>query len=293
MKIKELSVFVLLMLFVINNANSQTESSNNESLSRFRIGLSYEYLSLKLKVMSIKYHSVWEGQDFGTSELGDDEVSEVNSISDISKIVHGPLINAGYTILNKKENPLFIEINAVAGMAFKNHEIINTETNKVVQSIKSDKYNHWYGLGMELRYHINKTWGVQLTPSLNYSYGVSENIIDKITPAIINYSEERSIKSNILYARTQLMVVYTLNNLSFLAGPGFYFASNMHELTVERTNLEDNTINIDIYTTKLQSVQFVDLNLGLNWHFMKHFSFNATGGIGNGYFVFSGISYLF
>jgi len=293
MKINKLNILVVLMVCFIYKINAQTESSNNESLSKFRIGLSYEYLSFNLKVMSIKYHSVWDGQDFGSSTLGEDEVNEVNSISDISKIVHGPLINAGYTILNKKDNPLFIEINVVAGMAFKNHEIVNTEINQLVHSVKSDEYNQWYGLGMKLGYNINKTWGVQLIPSLDYSWGNSKDIIDKINPAVINYSEKRSSKSNILYFRTQIMAVYTIKNMSFLAGPSFYFASNMNELTIERTNLDDNSTNFDTYTMKLQSEHFVDLGIGINWQFTKHFAFNASGAIGKDTFLISGLSYIF
>lgn len=285
---------ILIALFVCAalNTNGQSRRNNND-LKKYRIGLFYEHLNFNLKINSIKYHSIWDGIDLGNRSLNKDEIREVNSISDISKIVQGPLINFGYAIINKKDNPLYVEIGLNAGMAFKNYELVNTETNEMVQSIKSEKVNHWYGVNLKIRYSINEAWGIQLTPSANYSWGVSEDIIDMINPVLINYSEKRSDKSSVLYARTQVMAVYSINKLNFFAGPGFYFAANRHELTVEATNLEDNITDIDIYDLNLQSKQFIDLSLSIDWQFMKHISINATCGLGNDYFIFSGITYLF
>lgn len=293
MRINKLYV-LLIATFICSVSYTEAQNeSKNDALTKYRIGLFYEHLSFNLRINSIKYHSVWDGIDLGTRTLNEDDISDVNSISDIRKIVQGPLINFGYAILNKKENPFFIEIGLAAGFAFKNYEIVNTETDEMVQSIKSEKVNHWYGVSAKIIYNINKTWGIQLTPSINYSWGISEDIIDKINPILINYSENRSDKSNIFYARTQLMALCALKNITILVGPGFYYAINNHEFTIERTNLEDNSTNIDIYEMKLQSKQFVDLSVGFNWHFMRHISVNATCGLGNDYFIFSGITYLF
>lgn len=293
MRTNRLIAIVLITLITFNCVLAQVDNSVPLSDSKFHVGLFYEYLNFSLKVNSIEYTSVWEGYDLGTSELEQDVINELNIISDINKIVQGPMLNFGYTVYNKKNNPFFIDINVAVGVAFKNYEIVNTETNQMAQTFKTDRYNHWYGINLLIKYDINNIWGVQFVPACNYSWGNTEDIVDNINPVLINYSEKRSDKSNIIYLRSQLMASFTLGDICFLAGPGFYYANNKHELTIEKRNLEDGSQNIDIYKMKLQSLNFVDFSLSVNWNFMKHFSFKATGGISNDYFILSGITYQF
>jgi len=291
MKSSHLHLILILFILLINITKTVCQEVTTNNASPFKIVVNYEYFKIGLKVESIKYYSIWAGQDFGYSELSSEEVDELNSFTDIHKTVQGPVLQFGWIALNKKKSPIYLDVNLFAGLAIKNYETINSQTESLDLNIKSKNVNHWYGTAINLIYYLNNKWGIRLNPSISYSWGETDKIIDNLNPIQELYNENRLDKSSIFYGRLNLQAVYLYKNFQFSLGPGFYYASNKHKLTIERLHPENNTKNTDTYDTQLISKNIIDANFDFLWRISSNFSVHFTTAFANDFFVLGGISY--
>ncbi len=285
---------LLLGLILIQSVTAQTTVENDQSnSSKFHIGIHFATLQYTLEMQSLKRHSIWGGTDFGTDELNDEEIAEINSYVDYEKRISGPFIEAGMIFLNKAGKPFYIDGKILLGIGMKKYKVYNSISNNTEMEVKSNKINPWLGISFNIKYNFNENWGIKLTPLVSHSWGTSSEVDDKLYPIIQAFSEKREDKSSFWYYRAELMASYSFKSFSFSAGPGFYYMTNEHEYRIERTDPDSGKTYLDVITSSLISRYFIDAGIGFKWEISDHFTFSTSAAYANDLYAWIGVNYNF
>ncbi len=287
------AMLLVCIIFIYGASAQNLVEDNQQKPKRFHIGIHYAFLQNEMEIQSLKSQSIWAGEDFGTNELSNEEIDEINSLAEYEKKVQGPYFEVCMILLDKPEKPLFIDIKIMVGMAVRNYKIYDLKTGITELKIKSKILNPWLGIGAKFKYNFSESWGIELTPMTNYSWGTSDDIDDNLYPVIQTFIEKRTDKSSFWYSRVNLMACYSFRNFTFSAGPGFYLSVNHHEYRIERTDPDDGYTYLDIITSKLVSKYFIDASIGLNLKITDYLTFTASGSFAKDVFLFTGLNYNF
>ena len=142
---------LLLGLILIQSVSAQTTVEDDQSnSSKFHIGIHFATLQYTLEMQSLKSHSIWGGTDFGTDELNDEEIAEINSYVDYEKRISGPFIEAGMIFLNKAGKPFYIDGKILLGIGMKKYKVYNSRSNNTEMEVKSNKINPWLGISFNI-----------------------------------------------------------------------------------------------------------------------------------------------
>jgi hypothetical protein len=284
----------LLALISILAAQAQSKEQKPEKKTRkFHVGLSYSYMNTDMKLNSLSIHSVWQGQDFGTNDLTDDEIDDINSFVTRTSKVNCISLEAGMVLLSKPDVKWFIEGSIVAGIANNYTRIYNEETGKEEQTFNSGYGKPLVGLNFDFSYHFTPHWGLSLRPILDYSWGTAKDIKDESYPPLENYTETRKDQFLYLYHRANLLATYTVKNFKISAGPGFYMLYATHKYTIERTNNEAGYVLMDEFNSSVVSTTDIDAVIGVEWRIIDALTLSAFGAFGNDLVIHGGLNYNF
>jgi hypothetical protein len=260
---------------------------------KFHVGLSYDYLFTDMKLTSLTMHSVWQGQDFGTSEATGDEIDDINTFVTRTGTVNGVSVEAGMVLLSKPTTKFYIEGNVIAGIANTYTRIYNETAGQEDQTFTSGFIKPFLGLRFDFTYRFTPAWGLSIRPVLASTWGLSKDINDNIYPPAENYSETREDKYFYMYHRISLMGTFTAKTFTLAIGPGFYRVRTNHSYRIERTNNENGDLLTDEIISKLVSASFIDGALAIEWRVIEPLTLAASGAFGKDVTASGGIRYNF
>ena len=91
---KSTAIFLFILMFLFARAQQDVNGPEKKQ-QRFQIGVSYVFMDLDMKVHDMSISSVWQDVDFGTDELTDEEIDEINSIIDRTNTLNGLMLEYG------------------------------------------------------------------------------------------------------------------------------------------------------------------------------------------------------
>ncbi|MCX6246129.1 MAG: hypothetical protein NTW10_00210 [Bacteroidetes bacterium] len=274
-------VFFLLFLVACLAGHSQATDPQPEKKTRkFHVGVSYTYLSTDMKITSLTMHSVWQGQDFGTSEATGDELDDINSFVKRTGTVNGISLEAGMVLLSKPTTNFHIEGDLIAGIANSYTRIYNKNSGKEEQTFNSGLKKPFLGLKFDITYRFTPAWGLSLRPLFACTWGVTTDITDDIYPPAENFTETRTDDFFFTYHRSNLMATFTVKRFTVAIGPGFYLVQTNHKYKINRTNNESGYLLTDEFNSKLVSTAFIDGAIALEWRIIDLLTLTASGAFG-------------
>jgi hypothetical protein len=289
---KKLSLLLLLIvLYLAARPQSNIPAPDNKA-KRFFFSMNYSYLDSDLKLLSMTKHSVWDGRDYGITELEQDQIDTLNSFISYNEKLHDLNLAAGMVLLKNPGSPWNIDCQLVLGLVKRANSIVNTAANTTEQEINSENFSPTYGIGLNFSYLLNEKWKLKLYTQTLYASGTTDEIQDNIFPEVPTMDESRESQFKESYSRIDLFAAFNINNFCVSAGPGFYFLYNTHKYKIVRTNPEDGKIYEDTIETSLKNKNFINGNINLGWKFSNHFLINAGAGISNDITVTAGLVYF-
>jgi hypothetical protein len=287
---KKILTFLISMAMVMTISGQNREQTENSSPGKFFFGVSYSYLNIDLKLISMTKHSVWLGEDLGTVTLSEDEIDTLNSFIDYHDQFQGINLSAGIILFEKPDNKWYVDGQLMLGLANKHYFITNNRTDSTEMDIKSETITPWLGLGFNVRYNINNHWGIKLSPRVIYSFGKTNEITDALYPETDYLVETRENKFRTTYCAVNLLASYSVKQFIISAGPGFHLFHDTHEYTINRLNPENENTFDDQINTKMMSKTLFNGVIQFEWKIGPHFQFNAGAGISNDFSFTSGIA---
>ena len=289
---KKFMIFLTGLALAVSVCAQSSDPEKQPFKEKFLLGLNYSFLDADLKLLTMTKHSFWDGQDFGTLKLEQDEIDTLNSFVDYNDQLHGLSLAAGMVLLNKPGNQWYIEGQLMIGLTRREYTVVNTKNNTTDIVVNSENISPWYGIGFNFRYHFNEKWGLALSPHTVYSFGTTDEIDDNLYPVVEFMDETRENTFDLSYSWVNLLASYTVKKFTISAGPGFYLLYNKHEYNIVRTHPEDGRTYEDTVTSTLRSGTFVNGSLQFDWKITDHFLFNAGAGISNDISATAGIIYF-
>lgn len=284
-------IFSVLCAMTFSQVTAQNDQNNLNRPARFYFGIDYSYFGNDLELMELSHHSFWKDSDLGIFELNQEQVDALNSFVDYDVYFHAPGIKAGIALLNNPAKKWYIDAKVTIGLSRIISKTFNTNENSEDLHITSENFTPWFGMGFTVNADLKNNWGLKIMPEAAYAWSVTDEIEDHIMGEIEYFNETRENRGHFLYSRLGLFATYTLKDLTFRAGPGFYMMYNTHEYTIERTNPADEDRYIDIIETRLISGSFMDASAAVEWEINPNFTFYALFGIGSDLMVRTGFKY--
>ena len=289
-------LYLMLLLTAVHFAcypqsNNSTTGAAKEQ--KFFVGLNYSYLDSDLKLLSMTKHSVWDGTDFGTIEVEQDQIDTLNSFINYNERLQYLYLTAGMVLLNNPTSPWYIDGHLVLGHVKRENSVINSGSDITEQDIESENFSPMFGIGFNFSYRLNEKWKIKLAAQSLYSSGTTDKIEDNVFLKVPGMDESRKSKLKESYSRLDFLASYQINSLTISAGPGFCFLYNTHKYEIVRTNPEDGKIYEDTIETSLKNKTFINGGLYLGWKFADHFQLNAGSAVSNDLMITGGIVYTF
>lgn len=284
-------VFVVLALSKGFPQNDLKEP--NKRADRFFIGLTYEYIQADMKLLTMTKHSFWDNQDLGTVELSKDDIDTINTFMDYREKVNNISLNAGMVLLNKPDNPWYIDGRILFGYISRENILNNKSNDSEPVEFTSKQNSPSFGLALAVKYFFNDKWAMAVILSSLYTSGNSNEIDENIYPEVTFMDESRDNKYMTSYTLGGLMASYSLKKITIAAGPGFYYLYNRNEYHIVRTDPENGATYEDNIETTLRAKSFINVNLRFGWQISNHFQFNAAAGISNDITINAGLLYFF
>lgn len=291
MKRTSLLILSVWMCFYLQAQESEGNSLKLEK--RFQIGLSYAYMNLDMKVHAMSISSIWQGVDFGTNELTDEEIDEINSFAERSVTLNGIMLEAGMTLFGNKGSKWNADGVLMLGMAksYTQTHNQNTDTNEL--TLKSKFTEPCFGIGFNVAHRFNPKWGLLIKPLVVITFGKSDEIEDNMYPYVDNHSEVREDEFTTIYECINIQATFTAGDFRISAGPGFYYAHSYHNYRVERTNNSTGDILLDKIETRLVPRSFIDGVATIEWTILDPLSLNVSVGVGKDIAARAGLNYRF
>jgi hypothetical protein len=289
---KRLITLLLSMMLVIFVSGQET-GKNDSDPGRFHIGINYSYINTDLECSFMSFHSIWKGDDYGTHELDQAELDDVNASSTFNKSYSGIALEAGYTILDKPGSPWFIDVSIMLGLMQTAYENQNSKADSVYFKVNSGMDNPAAGLKFRVDYAINNHWGVSVVPYFVYAWGKPSDIDDQMNTSISFFNETQEFSFNYWYARLCPMAYYEIKNVRISAGPGFYYLYMNTKYSLKRVNPDTGFSYDDYINTRAASKSFIDGNLAVSWRIIDHLTLNAFIAGGSDIIGHAGIIYTF
>lgn len=284
---------LLLLLPVAMNAAGQDADKPSSVPGKFHLGINYSYLHTNCKVYDMSFHSVWKGEDFGTIDLDDDAISELNSSTTFEKNYSGIGLQAGWTLPAKSGSHWRIDGNVMIGLTQTQYKTSSKKADSLSMQAKSGMNNPAAGLMFRFDYLFNKHWGVSLVPYVLYAWGKPSHIDDNMNPGVEFFNETREFSFSYLYTRLCPMGFYQFGNLQVSAGPGFYYLYMTTAYKFKRTDPATGFQYEDDINTAAGSKSFIDGNVAVRWRFIKPLILNAFVAVGGDFVGHAGIAYVF
>lgn len=290
---KKITLMMFSFIVCIGAYSQGTMNEPAKTGKRFFAGVSYMYLSAHQKLSALTLHSEWYGEDFGTHELTEDEIDEVNAVIDRNSRVHCMSLEAGMHFIQNEASGWTVDGKILLGLAGNQNEIQNNSTDTLEFSYKSGLTRPAFGLGLDIAYHLNDQWALSLKPFAMSTMGANTEIVDNLSPNPVNVTETSDDKYWMFYEHLSLTVDFAAGNFTFSAGPGFYWINLKHEYTITRTNDLNGDLLIDEITTKTFGESFIDANVAVEWKITEMLDFYAAAGIGADLMLNTGLHYNF
>jgi hypothetical protein len=287
---KLLLCLLLSVMYLVARPQGNTNSPATEK-SKLFFSLDYSYLDCDLKLLSLSKHSVWDGKDFGTTDLDQDQIDTLNSLINYNEKLQDLNLTAGVVILNNPDSPWYMDGQLIFGLVSRENSVVNKASDVTEQAFKSENFSPTFGIGFNFSYRLNDKWKLKLNTRSLYALGTTLEIEDNIFLQVPSLDEKREIKYKESYSRIDLLASYTINKLSFSAGPGFYLLYNKHDYNIVRTNTEDGKVYEDTIETSMRTRTFINGSLIVGWKFSDHFMLRAAAGISNDIAATAGIVY--
>lgn len=281
----------MLMFFYLHAQDSGNNQDQKEK--RFQVGLSYVYMDLDMKVRNMSISSVWQDVDFGTSELTDDEIDELNSLVDRTTKLNGLMLEAGATLCDKPGSKWLIDGSLMLGIGKSYSNTYNHSTDTNEMELNSKFTDPSFGIRFNILHQFNPKWGLLIRPIAVISFGASDDIEDNMYPYVDNFTETREDKFITAYERINIMATYTAGKFKISLGPGFYYALSHHNYKVERINNSNGDILRDEISSNLVPRSFIDGVAAIEWAFFDPFSLNVYVGVGKDISARGGLYYKF
>jgi len=290
---KKLTLFTLSVLFALCARSQVAANDPVKTGKRFYVGVSYLYMSIDQKLSSLSLHSEWYGEDYGTYDLSDEEIDEVNSIIDRSTAIHDINLEAGMSFIKNQDSKWHFNGKIFFGIAGNDSEVSNNATDTLEYSFNSGLSRPAFGLGLDAGYHFNDRWALSLRPIFMGTMGKNTDIVDNIGPDPVNVTENTDDQYFTYYEHVSLTADFTAGAFTISVGPGFYWISSKHQYTITRTNDLNGELMIDEITSITTGKSFIDGNVAIEWRIIDPLTFYAAAGIGSDLFIDTGLHYNF
>lgn len=288
---KKITLLFILIPFCINVKSQVLNPDTLETGKKFFIGLSYSYLDVDMKLLSMTKSSIWNNQDLGTKEVSQEDIDTINSYMDYNEKINNIGLSAGMVLLNKTASKWYIDGRIFIGMVYRKNTLRNRDKESQNNDIRSEHYTPSFGLGFDFKYFIADHWGVDLSLNSLFSSGKNTKIDENIYPAVAFMEENKENRFLMSYSASKLMGIYTAGNLTIEAGPGFYFFHNRNEYNIVRESAVNSANYEDTIETTLRSDMFIMGCLQVSWKAADHFLINAGAGISKDITINAGIFY--
>jgi hypothetical protein len=287
-------LLLLVFLATIIEGYSQKEDPVNEKNKlKLHVGINYNYLSDDMKLSYMSFHSVWKGEDLGTQTLTKEQIDTVNDLMNFSNSLNAIAVEMGLILLDRPDSKWKIDSRISFGIAKSYRKAYNTGISTNEQVFESDFVRPYLGLAFNIRYAFTPHWGLEMTPSFAYSWGLSNKIDDVLYPPADNFDESRKELFNTVYSRVSVMASYSFWHITVSCGPGVYYLYNTHHYKIERTNRDDGSVLTDDIKTRSHNRSFVDGCLAAEWRIIDPLVLEATCAIGADILMHGGIRYYF
>jgi hypothetical protein len=287
-------ILLCIGLIITLAAQSQLGAGEpDQSDNRFFIGLSYSYMNIGMELSGLSLHSEWFGSDLGTTDLTNDEISEINGFVDRNSTINALCVEAGMKFLDKPESDWKINGSLLLGIAENITTVENTNTGEQEYSFNSGFSKPCLGIGFDVGYRLSEHWGLSLRPYIIGSMGNTAEIKDGVNPDPINFIAEKEDKYQTLYLRASLFAAYTAGSVTIYAGPGFYDCWTKHEYRRQYTGTETGEAITEKITSTTVTKSFIDGSIAIAWRITEAISLNAHTGFGSDLMVDAGIHYNF
>jgi len=274
--------------------NAQGIGQDTRSTSwKFSLGLDFAYLNSDLNLASMSQQSYWEGQDLGVVELEGNVIDTINTFTDHNRKAIAFCVAAGVNYQKDPESKWKFGMQALIGIVNKDYIVKNTLLDTTDLRVGPNIVAPIVGIRLNALYQFTSHWGLELRPTIVYSWSKSDKITDNLYGKIDYFDESRTDKTNLVYFRSTIMANYSYKRLKISVGPGFYGLTDQHEYTIERINPETGKTYLDIINTRLHADSFVDGCIGLEWMIKDYLSFSVFGAFGKSIMIQSGLVYLF
>jgi hypothetical protein len=290
---KNLLFFILVMMTALSARSQVTASEPVKTGDRFFVGVSYTYMSLDMELNALSLHSVWYGEDLGTTDLTADEIDEINAAVDRSTSINNINIEAGMAFINKPGAKWHFNGKLCLGIAGSKIEVQNNSTDTLEYSYDSGLSKPAFSLGLDVGYAFNDHWALSLRPMFMGTMGKNSDITDNINPEPVNVTQTTDDKYYTYYEHASLTADYTAGHFTVSVGPGFYWVNSKHIYSINRVNdLNGDTMNDEI-TRKMIAKSFIDGSVAVEWKIIEALTFYAVAGIGPDLMINTGIHYNF
>jgi long-subunit fatty acid transport protein len=275
----KLLTFLFVAIAFISGFPQGGPSEPGKKPDKVFFGLGYNYLHADMTLLSMTKKSVWDNQDLGTVDIGQDDIDSINSYMDYTEQVHNINLAVGMVLLNKPGGHWFIDGRISAGFNYRTNNLLNTDNDTAEVKIKSVHYSPEIGLGFNFMYSFNDKWAINLGVNSHYGSGKVNKIDENIYPVVAFLAEDRENKYRISYSTINFLASYTYKKFTFQAGPGFYWLFNKNEYHIVRSDENDGSTYEDSIETTLRSEMFIDGYLQVGWRISGHFMIIASTGI--------------
>lgn len=289
---KKITLLVILIPLCINVKSQVLNPDTSKTGKKFFIGLSYSYLDVDMKLLSMTKSSVWNNQDLGTKEVSPEDIDTINSYMDYNERINSIGLLAGIVMLNKTNSPWYVDGRIFIGMVYRKNTIRNRDSEIQNNEIQSEHYSPSFGMEFNFKYFITDRWGVALLLNSLYSSGKNSKIDENIYPVVEFMNENKGNRFLMSYSSSKLMGIYNAGDLTIEAGPGFYYFHNRNEYHIVRENTVNGANYEDTIETTLRSDMFIMGCLQVSWKAADHFLINAGAGISKDITINAGIFYL-
>lgn len=290
---RKFTILMIMVLLCLPAWAQNKPSENSKASKRFFVGLSYSYMNIDSKLTDLSLHSIWNGQDLGSQDLDQEEISEINSYVTRNNQLNSVALDFGMKILDKPGIKWKVEGALMVGLAKFCSKVENTTTGTNEYSFKSDFTKPEFGIGFTVGYQLTPHWGFSLRPLFASAFGKITNIEDQINLVPANVTQSGEDKFYSFYERVGLTADFTAGPVTISAGPGFYWFNSKHKYTLTRINNLNGEIYMDEITTWTKPRNFFDGNINITWRIIEPLTFYAMAGIGNDLIINSGIHFNF
>lgn len=288
-------IYLLLLatcIVLCVHAQEQTQEPVKTG-TKFFVGMSYFYTSSDMKLKEMSLHTVWAGQDMGKYDLSDTEIDEINSFTERTATTNSICAEIGMPLLSKAGSKWYIDGTVILGVAQIQKTTFNKNSGIEEYKHKSGFSNPFFGLGFNITYQFDPTWGLELRPLFTATMGKDSDVTDNINLVPENFTQTFEDNYHSFYERVSLLGSFSAGSFRLFAGPGFYWINSNHEYNIEQTNLSNGDIIQDEIISKGISRSFVDGNVAFAWKITVPLEFYAHAAIGKDIFINSGIHYNF